>query len=333
MPYGLKLSDIQLQPFMASTDGSDRRKRADAWSALHGVQVPAIDVEVAQATLGEQDVGTWSFRVESEEDAMALDDVRASLPGMRVRGQGKAPGGSLRLRWVEGQPRTELVAGLKTRDIGKFFESWGYSRLVESHKGNTDIALEWPGYPTDFDMAEVSGLVDFTWKDGNLTREGSNNPIMRALGVLNFNEALRRIKFDFKDLYQEGLSFDRFEAAIDLERGLARTREPVELQGSIGAYPSVGTIGPARPDDRRGSDRDPSHRQQSALGRGAGRRLAGSSGRVCGESSVRESAGQVLQCGVQGERRDRRPSARVRQGVRCDRGGETGRAEAAGGST
>ena len=232
LPYGLKLSDIQLQPFMASTDGSDRRKRADAWSALHGVQVPAIDVEVAQATLGEQDVGTWSFRVESEEDAMALDDVRASLPGMRVRGQGKAPGGSLRLRWVEGQPRTELVAGLKTRDIGKFFESWGYSRLVESHKGNTDIALEWPGYPTDFDMAEVSGLVDFTWKDGNLTREGSNNPIMRALGVLNFNEALRRIKFDFKDLYQEGLSFDRFEAAIDLERGLARTREPVELQGA-----------------------------------------------------------------------------------------------------
>lgn len=232
LPYGLKLSRIQLQPFMASSDGGDGGVRADAWSALHGAHVPAIDVEIAHARLGEQDVGTWLFRVESEADALALNDVRASLPGIRVRGQAKAPGANLKLRWVDGQPRTELVARLKTQDIGKFFESWGYSRLVESHKGNTDIALEWPGYPTDFDMAEVSGLVDFSWKDGNLTGEGSNNPIMRALGVLNFNEVLRRIKFDFKDLYQEGLSFDRFEAAIDLERGLARTREPVELQGT-----------------------------------------------------------------------------------------------------
>ena len=232
LPYALKLSNIQLRPFILPSDGSDRGVGAAAWSTLHGAQIPAIDVAIASAKLDEQDVGKWSFRVEPEEDAVVLADVRASLPGMQVRGQAKAPGASLRLRWTDEQPRTELAARLKTRDIGKFFESWGYSRLVESHKGNTDIALEWPGYPTDFDMAKVSGLVDFAWKDGNLTREGSNNPIMRALGVLNFNEALRRIKFDFKDLYQEGLSFDRFEAAIDLESGLARTREPVELQGT-----------------------------------------------------------------------------------------------------
>ena len=39
------------------------------------------------------------------------------------------------------------------------------------------------------------------------------------------------MKLDFKDLYQSGLSFDRFEAAINIADGLARTSEPMDLRG------------------------------------------------------------------------------------------------------
>ena len=46
-----------------------------------------------------------------------------------------------------------------------------------------------------------------------------------------FDELLRRLKLDFKDLYQSGLAFDSFEAVIDIADGIARTTEPMELRG------------------------------------------------------------------------------------------------------
>ncbi len=91
--------------------------------------------------------------------------------------------------------------------------------MLEGRKGRADIDFSWPGNPAQFEMANVSGTLDFSWRDGRLLFERGDNPFMRTLGLMNFDEVLRRIRLDFKDLYQSGLAFDRFKGMIELGAG------------------------------------------------------------------------------------------------------------------
>lgn len=204
---------------------------AAAWLRLRETWVPMTSVHVRRALLGARELGEWWLRVSSEIDALALTDVRAALPGGRIGGRGGESGGSARLHWIAGAPRTEVLLGLSSEDIDRFFGNWGYENVLEARRGRADVDFHWDGNPVDFAMERVEGSMDFAWSDGRLLRASGNNPLMRALGVLNFDEVLRRIRLDFKDFYQSGLAFDSFSGGIELGRGLAHTREPVTLEG------------------------------------------------------------------------------------------------------
>ncbi len=246
MPFGLTLDRIELAPFFATpvvaadatptpapevSAGADLVQPPDPWDALAEAHVPPIDVKILSARSGPRDLGSWQFRIASETDALALSGATATMPGMTLGGITDARGADLRLRWIAGKPRTELAVGLRFDSPGDFFRNWGYGPVLEGHDGRAEASLSWPGNPLALRMADATGLLDFEFSNGRLLRGGGNNPLMRAFGVLRFDELLRRLKLDFKDLYQSGLSFDRFEAAINVADGLARTSEPMDLRG------------------------------------------------------------------------------------------------------
>jgi uncharacterized protein (TIGR02099 family) len=237
----LTLEQLQLRAFLGpavvtpaegeAAAGASLAGDEPAWHSLRDVRLPDTDVRVRRAALDDKDLGEWSFRVGSEVDALAMTDVRATLPGLRLGGIGKDSGGSFRLRWIAGEPRSELRVGLRSDDIDRLSDAWGYGNVLESRKGRADVDFSWPGNPAQFAMAQVSGTMDFSWRDGRLLLDRRNNPFMRTLGMMNFDEVLRRIRFDFKDLYQSGLAFDRFDGLIELGQGFAHTREPITLDG------------------------------------------------------------------------------------------------------
>ena len=239
--YALTLEQLQLGAFLGSATATPAEGEAAtgtpparddrAWRSLQGVRLPETDVQVRRAALDEKDLGEWRFRIGSEVDALAMTDVHATLPGLDVAGIEKGSGGSFRLRWIAGEPRSELRVGLRSDHIERFFAAWGYADVLEGRDGRADVDFSWPGNPAQFAMAKVSGTMEFSWRDGRLILEGGNNPLMRTLGVLNFDEVLRRIRLDFKDFYQTGLAFDRFRGALALGEGVAQTRDPVRLDG------------------------------------------------------------------------------------------------------
>jgi uncharacterized protein YhdP len=252
--YSLRITSLQLQPFLAplippaaavtvppAAGGPDAATVAPArdtvamdpnrWNKLRDVRLPPIGVTIDALRHGERELGQWNFRIASTADALELSQIEATLTGLHVHGLESGGGASYRLGWKGDQPRSELRASLDIRNLGEFFANWGYARVIESRQGRVDVAFDWPGYPVDLRMAKVQGLLDFTLRDGHLAQESSNNPMIRALGLLSIDQILRRLRFDFKDIYQSGLTFDRFEGAVDISNGQARTREPIELKG------------------------------------------------------------------------------------------------------
>lgn len=218
-------------PAVAPAPPLDPLVRDAPWLRVRDTRIPPSRVTIADLRHGERAMGQWSFLIESRGDGLQLDDLRATLPGMTVGGPEKDSGGRLQLGWDGDAMRTAFAGRLRFDDIGTFFGSWGYDKVLESRTGSADLALAWPGNPTAFRMADATGMIDFAFKDGRLVQVSGNNPVMRALGLMSMDEILRRLKFDFKDFYQSGLGYDRFAGAIDIAGGVATTREPVEFKG------------------------------------------------------------------------------------------------------
>lgn len=241
-PLALDLDRLQLRVFLGGVQeaqDSDAPERhpglpigdADAWSGLREVYVPPTDIHARHVQLDERELGEWWLRLASQTDALVLSDVRAVLPGGRIGGRRGEGDASARLRWVAGAPQSELLFGLSSDDIGGLLKNWGYEDVLEARRTRADVELRWAGNPVDFAIEHVEGSVAFASRDGRLLRASGSNPVLRTLGVLNLDEVMRRIRLDFKDLYQSGLTFDTFAGAIDLEKGMARTRDPVVLEG------------------------------------------------------------------------------------------------------
>jgi uncharacterized protein (TIGR02099 family) len=203
----------------------------DPWNRLAGARVPLLDVHIDALRRGEVALGEWRFQLGSEGEVLAIREAVATLPGARLAGVAGKGGASLQLSWVDGAARTALAAGLVLTDAEAFFRNAGYDPPVDSRKGSLDLSLAWPGNPLALKMADARGLLDLAFEDGRLLRGGGNNPLMRTFGLLRFDELFRRLRLDFKDFYESGLAFDRFEAGIDVGGGFAKTREPVALRG------------------------------------------------------------------------------------------------------
>ncbi|MFM7275712.1 MAG: YhdP family protein, partial [Gammaproteobacteria bacterium] len=242
-PLGLHLATLDLARFLpvkpatpAEPDAQAAAEPApppaeDPWSRLAGARVPRLDVRIDALRKGDVALGEWRFRLGSEGEVLAIRDAVATLPGASIGGVAGKGGASLQLSWVEGEPRTALTAGFAFTDAETFFRNAGYEPPVDSRKGRLDLSLAWPGNPLALKMADANGLLDLAFHDGRLLRGGGNNPLMRTFGLLRFDELFRRLRLDFKDFYESGLAFDRFEAGIDVGGGLAKTREPVSLRG------------------------------------------------------------------------------------------------------
>jgi uncharacterized protein YhdP len=234
-PLQLRLQRVDLQPFLPAAPetptGADLPPAENHWDGLASARIPPIEIEVTSGRLGERDLGSWHLRLAAQPGDLSVTGIQATLPGAKFTGLAEGAGGEMRVVWSDGKARTELALRVRVSDMRALSANWGMTEVIDSHSGRIDFALAWPGSPTSLAMANANGMMDFGFRDGRLLSEVGNNPLMRAIGMLSFNEVLRRLKFDFKDLYQSGLVFDRFEAVIDLGDGLARTREPIELKG------------------------------------------------------------------------------------------------------
>ena len=54
-------------------------------------------------------------------------------------------------------------------------------------------------------------------------------PFLRLLGIFNVDALAKRLTFDFSDLYEPGMPFDRFSGNLAIAKGQLNTVEPVRV--------------------------------------------------------------------------------------------------------
>lgn len=178
--------------------------------------LPALDVVVGELDWKGKHLG----RLELDSPATAADAREWPInrllilrPEARLQAQG---------RWSAlPQPGTRLELSLQVADSGALLEQWGLGRVLKGGKGEISGRLSWPGGPMEPPGVLLGGELKLALGEGQILKVEPGAG--RLLGILSLQSLPRRLTLDFRDVFQEGFSFDDLSGDIRLADGVART--------------------------------------------------------------------------------------------------------------
>ncbi len=202
--------------------------------------LPDMKVQVHQLMYGEQHFGEWEFVFSSDESSVFLTDLRGQLRNMQI---GSSEDEAAVLSWEllndERQSKGEGVSTyLTTRIYGEnmadVLSAWGYGQEIVSKDFSFDIDVDWEGSPTDYNFEALNGSIRGSLNKGSFAdMESSSAGALKLVSALSLSNLLRRLKLDFTDLTDQGLSYDKVRGRVYLDEGLVSfDQKPIEIKGS-----------------------------------------------------------------------------------------------------
>lgn len=123
---------------------------------------------------------------------------------------------------IKDSAMTSLKGQLSASDIGGVMSQLGVANTLSSESVEASGELFWPGLPNDFSLRQTSGSVNATLKQGRLKELSGVNLATRIFGLINASNLLRRLRFDFSDITQKGLNYDKITVKADLNQGILK---------------------------------------------------------------------------------------------------------------
>lgn len=177
---------------------------------------PTMDIVVDDFELRGHPLGRLEVQAQArgnEGREWRLNQISLANPDARLSGSG---------RWLASpNRRMALDFKLDLNDSGALIERLGMGKLVKGGKGKVQGQLAWNGSPLAPDWARTTGSMKLALDSGALLK--ADPGAARLLGVLNLQALPRRFLLDFRDVVQEGFSFDNVSGDLSLADGLART--------------------------------------------------------------------------------------------------------------
>lgn len=121
-----------------------------------------------------------------------------------------------------GSGSSRLSFRLEVDDGGLWLDQLGWAGTLRGGRGQLGGQLRWPGPPAALAMAQLGGQLRLDIGSGQLLQADPGG-VGRLLGVLNLQSLPRRLSLDFRDLYQQGFSFDHIDGDVQIRQGQAST--------------------------------------------------------------------------------------------------------------
>ncbi len=178
--------------------------------------LPATELLIRRLVWGSIDLGTFELSTAQNDEGVQFRHYRLRNRDFGVDGIGS---------WMidEGEVRSEIKGQLRGEDLGRIIDRIGLDgRVVERGKSELAFNALWTGSPTDIDFERIGGILSLRSGPGSL-RNLDRGLFARFFSLLILESLPRRLLFDFDDLFQEGLDYDRLDGDFRLSDGHAHT--------------------------------------------------------------------------------------------------------------
>ena len=138
------------------------------------------------------------------------------------------------LSWSSVEDRSSVSAEITaTENMSEVLAEWGYGPSLESESMHIDADLSWPGSPLNYSLLNVDGQFNALVEDGRFNDAAGAGNALRIFSLLNFTAIVKRLNFNFSDVFGRGLSFDEVTINAALHKGELEFVEPLHVKLSL----------------------------------------------------------------------------------------------------
>ncbi|WMC10164.1 YhdP family protein [Oceanimonas pelagia] len=201
---------------------------------LAPAQIPALVFRCDDCRWHELSLGKAGFQLTplADENGVQLDDLWLDGPQLQGRAQGRwlqHEGGDIsRLQWQGG-----------ARSLQALWQAMGRSSPFRDTQALLEGELSWPGLPWQPNPATLNGRVSVETGAGVLT--GVSDKGAGLLSVLSMESVLRRLRLDFRDVFEDGFYFDSITAHGEFSNGVLHNDDFL-LKGAAGDLAGRGRV-------------------------------------------------------------------------------------------
>ncbi|MBU2414000.1 MAG: TIGR02099 family protein [Gammaproteobacteria bacterium] len=205
-----------------NTSPADPSEPESKSSPISAKQIPNMTLSVDQLYFNENPYGDWQLAIFREGDVVRIDPISSKLQTGSLKGS---------LFWQDkgDNSSVELAMAASGADLAELTKKFSNDAFVSSKKYKFDVGLSWKGHPFYFDRESVSGRISFSAEDGNFSKVDELPAFLKALGIFNIGALSRRLLLDFSDVYEPGLTYDKFSGALSLDKGILKTTSPISI--------------------------------------------------------------------------------------------------------
>ncbi len=193
--------------------------------------VPTIKAKCASCKYGLYDFGNVSFTVEREnKDTLLLNKFTAKRGKTNMAFDAK---------WQldEKQSSTSITGNLNSDNVAREVEDIGYVSIIKDSGVEIAYDVNWQGAPYDFAMATFDGDLSAKFDDGYLADVDDN--AVRILSLLSLQSLVRKLSFDFRDMFSDGMFYSELTGSFNVKNGVAYT-DNVRMKGTAGDLTIIG---------------------------------------------------------------------------------------------
>jgi len=206
----------------------------DTMQDFNPAWVPNLDMKLQELYVGTQNYGRWDLSVRQKTRHTEIKIHDSLAKAMRVQGD-------VIWRFEDGSHTTDLMnMKLSSENLGDVQRGFSMSPAIEAQHSRFYLDMGWQGSPLKFNYPTLNGNASVRIRDGVLISDGAG--ALKAFGILNFDSISRRLKLDFSDLYESGVSFDIMKTKLNIEDGLMTFKEPMWVDGPSAKFQTSGTV-------------------------------------------------------------------------------------------
>ncbi len=134
--------------------------------------------------------------------------------------------------------RSDFNIRISSESLGSVLEAMDISSAMRGGQTLVHFDAWWEGPPAAFALERLNGEMDVSVIQGNILTADSGAG--RMLGLLSLSELPRRLSMDFRDVFDEGFSFDEASGTMSLENGTSYTDDML-LSSTVAEINIVGS--------------------------------------------------------------------------------------------
>lgn len=212
---GIDLQYLRLPELAAdlgnNPDSVVSQASGDPLSIELGRSLPAAWVAIERLDVGDEAYGNWRFEIRPEQDKVHFVAVDADFRGVHLR--------DAHFAWDLNSDQTAFDGRVDLDNLVQTLPMWDYAPTLETQTANLQVNIQWPGSPPNVELLALQGSMDFKAKDGRFLDAETSANGLRLISLFTPSALATRInKFDFSDIVDDGMSFDRLSAKVNVGR-------------------------------------------------------------------------------------------------------------------